>query len=81
MKGEYKKPIYRPQRTDSLATDSEAQSEEERDVDMTTTLSTADQTTLGHSLVDKLQAATTGEEYRAPSSPSTTLNYTASSPQ
>ncbi|KFY98209.1 hypothetical protein V498_01597 [Pseudogymnoascus sp. VKM F-4517 (FW-2822)] len=81
MKGEYKKPIYRPQRTDSLATDSGAQSEEERDVDMTTSSSTADQTTLGHSLVGQLQAATAGEEYRAPSSPSTTLNYTASSPQ
>ena len=52
MKGEYKKPIYRPQETGTLATDSEAQSEEGRDIDMTTTSSTADETTFGDSLLD-----------------------------
>ncbi|KFZ13058.1 hypothetical protein V501_03908 [Pseudogymnoascus sp. VKM F-4519 (FW-2642)] len=80
MKGGYKKPIYRPQRTDSLATGSEAQSEEERDVDMTTTSSTADQTT-GDSLLDQWQAAATGEEYATPNSPPATFNYTPSSQQ
>lgn len=53
MKGEYKKPIYRPQRTGSPGAGSEAQSEEERDVDMSTTSSTADQTTSGDSLLDR----------------------------
>lgn len=81
MKGEYKKPIYRPQRTDSLATGSEAQSKEERDVDMTATSSTADQTTFGDSLLDQLQAAATGEEYTAPNSPPAIFNDTPASQQ
>ncbi|OBT58526.1 hypothetical protein VE04_01257 [Pseudogymnoascus sp. 24MN13] len=81
MKGEYKKLIYRPQRTDPLATGSEDQSEEEGDVDMTTTSSTADQTTFGDSLLDQLQAAATGEEYATPNYPPATFNYTPLSQQ
>lgn len=53
MKGGDKKPIYRPQLTDPPASGSEAQSEEECDIDMTTTSSTADQTTFRNSLLDR----------------------------
>ncbi|KFY78739.1 hypothetical protein V499_02179 [Pseudogymnoascus sp. VKM F-103] len=64
-----------------LATGSEDQSEEEGDVDMTTTSSTADQTTFGDSLLDQLQAAVTGEEYATPNYPPATFNYTPLSQQ
>ncbi|KFX93467.1 hypothetical protein O988_06816 [Pseudogymnoascus sp. VKM F-3808] len=60
---------------------SEAQSEEERDVDMTTTPSTLDQTTSGESVLDQLHAAAAGEEYAAPNSPQTASNYTPPSEQ
>jgi predicted transcriptional regulator len=81
MKGGYKKAIYRPNSTDSPEANSEAQSEEERDVDMTTTPSTLDQTTSGDSVLDQLHAAAAGDEYSAPKSPQTTSTYTPPSPR